>query len=53
MDLPSMPQNGDPLTLEKLVFELVLRPSKGLPCETTHNPNAWVAQHYSIVEDIT
>ena len=50
-DSPSLPQSNGPLTFEKTTFEAPSRPSKGtLRC--THNLSAWVAQHYSIVEDL-
>jgi hypothetical protein len=31
---------------------MILRPPKGVLKRSTHNPNAWVAQNYSIVEDL-
>jgi hypothetical protein len=52
-DPPSTSPTNGPLTLEKLAFEPTLRPPKGVLQRTTHNLNAWEAQHYSIVEDLT
>jgi hypothetical protein len=48
----TIPPNG-PLTLDKLAIEPPLLPPKGVLCQTTHNPNAQEAQHYSIVEDLS
>ena len=50
MDPPSITQSNGPLTLEKPTFEASLHPSKGELRHTTHNLNAWDAQHYNIVE---
>ena len=50
-DSPLPPQSNGPLTFEKPTFEAPSHPSKGtLRC--THNLNARVSQHYSIVEDL-
>jgi hypothetical protein len=51
-DIPSTSQPNRPLTIEKPSFELPSRPSKATVRQTTHNFNARVAQHYSIVEDL-
>ena len=51
MDPPSLPQSNGPLTFEKPTFEAPSRPSKGT-LHRTHNLNARVAQHYSVVEDL-
>ena len=51
-DIPSTSQPDRPLTIEKPAFELPSHPSKETVCWTTHNFNAQVAQHYSIVEDL-
>jgi hypothetical protein len=49
---PSQPQSHSSLTFEKPTFEAPSRPSKGT-LRRTHNLNAWAAQHYSIIEDLT
>ena len=48
-----MPQSNGPLTLNKPTFDASSRPSKGVLRHTTHNLNAWDAQHYNIVEDLS
>lgn len=52
-DPPLVSQSNGPLTLEKLAFEALSRPSKGALRCTTHNLNARASQHYNIVEDLS
>ena len=42
----------NPLQIERLASDLVLRPPKASIKHATHNPNAKAAQNYSIVEDL-
>ena len=51
IDSPSQPQSHSPLTFEKPTIEAPSYPSKGT-LRRTHNLNARVVQHYSIVEDL-
>ena len=51
MDSLSLPQSNGPLMFDKPTFEAPSHPSKGT-LRHTHNPNARVAQHYSVVEDL-
>ena len=45
-------QSDIPLHVEKPPHDIVIRPPKSTLRKTTHNPNSWEAQHYSIVEDL-
>ena len=47
-----MGTSTNPLQIERLVSDLVLRPSKSSIKQATHNPNAKAAQNYSVVEDL-
>ena len=47
---PSTSQSNVSLNIDKLVLDPFPHPPKVAPCQTIYNPNAWVAQHYSIVE---
>ena len=49
---PPSSQPDIPLHIEKPLTDIVIRPPKSTLRKTTHNPNARVAQHYSIVEDL-
>jgi hypothetical protein len=51
-DPPSVPQSNGPLTLDKPTFDAPSRPLKGALRRTTHNLNAWAAQHYNIIDDL-
>ena len=42
----------NPLQIERLVSDSVLRPPKSLIKSATHNANARAAQNYNIVEDL-
>ena len=44
--------SANPLQIERLVSNSVLSPPKALIKSAMHNPNAWAAQNYSIVEDL-
>ena len=44
--------SANPLQIESLVLDLVLRPPKASIKWATHNPNARAAQNYSVVEDL-
>ena len=42
----------NPLQIERPVSDSILRPPKASIKRATHNPNARVAQNYSVVEDL-
>ena len=53
VDGPPPPPVSSSLEIEKPTAEPVVRPpSKGVLRRSSYNPNARVAQHYSIVEDL-
>jgi len=52
-DTPSTSQPDCPLTLEKPSFELPSHTSKETIRQTMHNFNTRVAQHYSIIKDLS
>ena len=47
-----MGTSANPLQIERLVLDLILRPPKASIKQATHNPNARAAQNYSVVEDL-
>ena len=50
---PPPPLVSNPLEIERPSAEPIVRtPSKGVLRKSSYNPNARVAQHYSIVEDL-
>ena len=50
---PPTPPTNDPLHLERLSLDTILRPpSKGVVKKSSFNPHAHAAQNYSIVEDL-
>ena len=44
--------SANPLQIERPMSDSILRPPKALIKQETHNPNARVAQNYSVVEDL-
>ena len=44
--------SANPLQIERPVLDSILRPPKASIKWETHNPNARVAQNYSVVEDL-
>ena len=49
---PASSSNG-PLTIEKPNLDMILHPPKSTLRKSVFNPNAWAAQFYNIVEDLT